>query len=63
MSTKYYVDGPDIGITAYDSQTEQEIILIDRIETQYYSDYWLCEDFDGNILICSANNLSNFYHR
>ena len=63
MSTKYPVDEPDIDIRAYDIQSKKDVILIDRLQTQYgFTDYWLCKDYDDNLLICDVNNLENMYH-
>ena len=27
-----------------------------------FTNYWLCEDHKGNLLICDANNLKDMYH-
>ena len=35
MSTKYYVNEPDIDINAYDTQSKTNVILIDQLQTQY----------------------------
>lgn len=63
MSTKYYVDEPDIDINAYDTQSKTNVILVDQLQTQYgFTNYWLCKDLNGNLLICDANNLKDMYH-
>lgn len=63
MSTKYYVNEPDIDINAYDTQNKIDVTLIDQLQTQYgFTNYWLCKDDNGNLLICDANNLKDMYH-
>lgn len=63
MSTKYYVNEPDIDVNAYDTQNKIDVTLIDQLQTQYgFTNYWLCEDHKGNLLICDANNLKDMYH-
>lgn len=63
MSTKYYVDEPDIDINAYDTQSKTNVILIDQLQTQYgFTSYWLCKDHNGNLIICDVNNLKDMYH-
>lgn len=63
MSTKYYVDEPDIDINAYDTQSKTNVILVDQLQTQCgFTNYWLCKDLNGNLLICDADNLKDMYH-
>lgn len=62
MSTKYPVDKPDFKVIAYDTQTKQEVVLIDQLQTNRgFTNYWLCEDLNENLLICNVENLEDMY--
>lgn len=64
MSTKYPVDELDVEVRAYDTQTEKEVILIDQLKTECdFSNYWICRDYDGNLLICDTENLKDLHRR
>lgn len=63
MSTKYPVDKPKPDVRAYDKQSKKYVYLIDLLQTECnLIDYWLCEDYDGNLLICDVNNLEDLHH-
>lgn len=62
MSTKYPVDRPEPDVRAYDTQTNTKVFLIDQLQTECgFTDYWLCEDYNGNLLICNVDNLENLH--